>query len=71
MYNNSNSKNLYLLRTGKMARAKLTPVNLATWEVEIWGIMVPGQPTKKSLQDPISTAKKKKAGHCGTYLSSQ
>jgi hypothetical protein len=42
-----------------MARAKLTPVNLATWEVEIWGIMVPGQPTKKSLQDPISTAKKK------------
>jgi hypothetical protein len=35
----------------------LKPVNLATWEAEIMGIIVSGQPGQKNLQDPISTEK--------------
>jgi hypothetical protein len=35
----------------------LTPVIQATWDLEIWRIMVPGQPGQKSLQDPTSKEK--------------
>jgi hypothetical protein len=32
----------------------LTPIILATWEDEIWRIMVRGQPRQKVLKNPIS-----------------
>jgi hypothetical protein len=34
---------------------RFTPIILATWEPEIWRIVVQGQPGKKVSKNPIST----------------
>jgi hypothetical protein len=43
------------------------PIILATWEAEIWKIMVRGQPTKKKK----TLSQWGKAGCGGAYLSSK